>query len=350
MKYGPIPTTMLERLALWAEKAPIPVMDSLFSIMKARGLMAGVSLGVFEAIGSTAKTPDELAKELQLDASSLELLLRCMVWAGYLKQSGNRYRLSPLSRKMAVNSGAMDLSGFVNWNYVQWRMVEQLETLLKTGRGVDFHSTMAAPQEWAWYQEAMLDIARLDAPFLAKAVPVVKGARRLLDVGGSHGLLGAAICRKHPPMRSLVIELPSAIGHARILAKKENILDIVDYRPGNILETDFGVDNDVVLLGNILHHFLPHQIAQILKRLRGAVSPGGTIAIWDLETPDPNSKPNAGDGAALYFRLTSTAQCYSGKQLSDWLSSSGFERRRICRPVLRPGYILVTGGAPLQAK
>lgn len=343
MRYGPIPTNIFERLALWSGKVPIPVMDSLVSILKARGLMAGVRLGVFDALAPSPKSAAILARELKLEATSLELLLRSMVWAGYVAKTGSRYALTDLSRKTVVNGSEMDLSGFVKWNYVQWRMVEQLESLLETGHGVDFHSTMTDPQEWAWYQEAMLDIARFDAPMLAKTIPVKAGARKLLDIAGSHGLLGAAICRKHPPMRSTIIDLPQAIDAARLLAKREGIAELVDYRAGDIRTADLGKDNDVVLLANILHHFLPDQNAALLKRVHDSIVSDGTVAIWDLETPDLDSSPGDGDGVALFFRLTSTALCYSGRQYSQWLRDAGFTKVRIVRPPLRPGYLLVVG-------
>jgi hypothetical protein len=321
-------------------------MDSLFSIMKARGLMAAVSLGIFDALATNSKSAQELAHELDLDLTSLELLLRCMVWCGYLEQAGDRYTLSQLSRNTMLHQSKMDLTAFVKWNYVQWRMVEQLEQVLKTGRGADFHSTMTDPNEWSWYQEAMLEIARFDAPLLAKCVPVRPGASKLLDLAGSHGLLGAAICRRHPPMRSLVVDLPSAIEQVQTLSIREGIADIVEYRSGDIRTSDLGRENDVVLLANILHHFLPEQNSATIRRIRGCVPVDGTIAIWDLETPDPQSPPSEGDGAALFFRLTSSALCYSGKQYAAWLRDAGFDRIRIIRPRLRPGYILVVGRAP----
>jgi hypothetical protein len=346
MQYGAIPTNLFERLALWTGKVPLPVMDSLFSIMKARGLMAAVSLGIFDALATQSKSAQELARELHLDLTSLELLLRCMVWCEYLEQADGRYKLSQLSRNTMLHQSKMDLTAFVKWNYVQWRMVEQLEQVLKTGRGADFHSTMTDPTEWSWYQEAMLEIARFDAPLLAKRVPVRQGACKLLDLAGSHGLLGAAICRQHPPMRSTVIDLPAAVEHVRTLSIQEGISDIVEYRSGDIRTADLGRENDVVLLANILHHFLPEQNSEILKRVRPSVPVDGTIAIWDLETPDLESQPSEGDGAALFFRLTSSALCYSGKQYAAWLGEAGFDRIRIVRPRLRPGYILVVGRAP----
>ena len=343
MQYGPIPTNLLERVALWAGKVPVPLLDALFSIMKARGLMAAVSLGVFDALRDTPRSAPDLAGELKLDAQSLELLLRSLVWAGYLEQQGKRYMLSTLSRKTMVAGAEMELTGFVQWNYVQWRMVEQMETLLKTGKGVDFHQTMTNPEEWAWYQKGMMEVARFDAPILAKTIPVMKGARKLLDVAGSHGLLGAAICRKHPPLRSTVIDLPSAIEHAKALAKAAGISDVVDHEAGDIMVADLGADNDVALLANIVHHFMPEQNLQLLKRVCASMSEGGTVAIWELETPDPESRPSEGDGAALYFRITSTALCYSGKEYSRWLREAGFAKIRVVRPALSPGSVLVVG-------
>jgi len=266
-----------------------------------------------------------------------------MVWAGYLELRGDQFSLSSLSRKTMIRGAEMDLTGFVQWNYVQWRMVEQIENLLKTGHGVDFHKTMTDPDEWAWYQKGMMDVARFDAPVLAKAVPVKRGARKLLDVAGSHGVLGAAICRKHPPMRSLVIDLPKAIQHARALAESAGITDVVDHRAGDIMVSELGSDNDVALLANIVHHFMPDQNIELLKRIYASLTSDGTAAIWELETPDPESRPNEGDGAALYFRLTSTALCYSGKEYSRWLREAGFTRIRIVRPMLSPGSVLVTG-------
>jgi len=102
MQYGPIPENILESLALRAGKVPVPLMDSLFSILKARGLMAAVSLGVFESLAHAPMTARQLADERKLDHTSLELLLRCMVWAGYLKLDGDKYALSEMSEKTMV--------------------------------------------------------------------------------------------------------------------------------------------------------------------------------------------------------------------------------------------------------
>lgn len=346
MQYGPIPTNPFERLALMSGKVPVPLMDALFSIMKARGLMAAVRLGVFEELTSNPKTVQQIADARRLDPKSLNALLRCMVWAGYLQQSGDRFSLSKLSRRTMVKGAKMQMTGFLEWNYTQWKIVEGMEHLLQTGQGMDFHTTMTNPDEWRWYQQAMLEVARFDAPIVAGRVPVRKGARKLLDLAGSHGLIGVTICKKHPGMRSTVVDLPSAIEHARQLAKDEGIADWVDHRSGDIHTSDLGSNHDVAVLANILHHFLPDPNIALLKRVRDALSPDGTVAIWELETPDADSRPSEGDGAALFFQLSSTALCYSGKEYSRWLREAGFERVRAIRPALAPRNVLVVGRKP----
>lgn len=341
MQYGAIPESLIERWALAAGLVPIPMLDLMFGVLKSRFLMAGVKLGIFDALAREPQTIESLASGLELDAPSLELLLRSLAFAGYLELDGARYGLSDLSRRSMVTGGVKELTGFAMWNYVQWHYLEHLEALIQTGRGVDFHTTLEDPEAWGYYQKAMLEAARFNAPVLARHIPVRRAATKLLDLAGSHGLMGAAICRKHPPMRSLVIDLPAAISHAEALAHREGISDIVEHRSGDITTMTLGEDSDVVLLSNILHHFLPDQIVALLGRAQHALRGDGTIAIWELERPRRDATPSGGDGVALFFRLTSTASAYSGDEYAGWLAQAGFDRIKIIRPRLSPGSVVV---------
>jgi hypothetical protein len=341
MQYGAIPESLVERLALAAGRVPVPLMDAMFGMLKSRFVMAGVKLGIFDAIGGTPQTTVALAAALKLDAPSLELLLRSLVFAGYLTIEGDRYALSAMSRRSMISGAPKELTGFVMWNYTQWQFVEHLEALLQSGRGVDFHSTLEDADAWRYYQQGMLEGARFSAPVLAKHVPVRKGATRLLDLAGSHGLMGAAICRKHPPMRSTVIDLPAAIAHARRLAEREGIADVVDHRDGDITSDPLDAGADVVVLSNILHHLAPDQIVALMGRVRNALQTDGTVVVWDLERPARDSKPSGGDGIALFFKITSTASAYSGEEYARWLSQAGCDRVKIVRPRLSPGSVIV---------
>ena len=343
MKYGLIPTNLLERLALWSGKLPVPMMDALFGPIKTRAIMAGVSLGVFESLRDGRHTAPAIAARLHLDADALELLMRTLVACEYLEQHGNEFALSSLARSTMIEGAPMELVGYIKFNYEQWNFLGHLEEMVRTGRGLDFHETMTSPESWQYYQQGMLEAARFLAPVVASRVPVPRGATAMLDLAGSHGLLGAAICRRHPPMTSTVLELPQAVTYARELAKREQIADIVTHRAGNLLTEPYGSNYDVVLASNILHHFTPETNATIIGRMRDAMRDGGTAAIWEIEAPRRGSPATSGDGAALYFRLTSTAGTYHGTEYADWLTAAGFQQVRITRPITTPGSVLVTG-------
>jgi len=342
MRYGVTPTNLFECIALAAGKVPIPLIDSLFGIVKARALMAGVRLGVFQALAGGPQTAAQLASGLQLDERVLELLLRSLVFGGYLSSRKNAFELSRLARRTMIEGGDMELYGYVLWNYQQWEMVAGLEDAVRSGRGCEFHNTLKDPEAWRHYQRGMLELAQLEARVIAAKVRVRSGAQRLLDVAGSHGLIGAAICRKHPPMRSTVLDLPQALPHARELALSEGIDDVVEHRAGSLLEDDWGNGYDVVLLSNILHHFGPEQNRCIFKNGANALHPDGVVAVWEVERPRRGSKVTAGDGAALYFALTSGGGAYHADEYEQWMQGAGFGAVRVLRPRTTPGKVLLT--------
>lgn len=341
MRYGPIPTSLIEGVALASGKVPVPLLDAVFGPMKTRAIMAGVSLGVFDALRDGAHTADDLASELGLDAKTLELLLRTLVVCRYVVQRGEGFGLSRMARKTMVTGAPMQMVGYLRFNYAQWAFMEHLEELVRTGGGRDFHHTMTAPGRWRDYQLGMLEVARIESPVVATRIPLRRGAVSLLDVAGGHGLFGAAVCRKHPPMRCTVVDLPQAIPYARALATEEGLSDVVSHQEGDVLTSDLG-RHDVVLLFNILHHFSEDRIASIVGRAHGALTTNGTVAIWELEASRKGARATIGDGAALFFRLTSTAGAYHGDEYARWLREAGFRRVTVTRPMASPGKVLVT--------
>ena len=345
MKYGAIPTRLAERIALWAGQVPIPLLDCVFPLIKPRTLMAGVRLGIFEALKAGPLPSGRVAASLDLDPAAAESLMRVLAHSDYLVWDRGAFRLSAMAAETLVSGAKRDLTGYVSWNYPQWDMLEGLEDLIRTGQGLDFHRTMRAGEDWGRYQRAMLELARFAAPIVASRVPVKAGAARLLDAAGSHGLFGASLCRRHPPMKSVVLDLPEALDHARALAEAEGISDVVTHRPGDLAREELGGPYDVILLSNILHHFGPEENRALIAKAFRALSPGGTLAVWEFEAPDASAPPTEGDGAALFFRLTSTARCYAGREFAEWIRDAGFSQVRLARPVLSPGSLLVTGRA-----
>jgi len=348
MRYGPIADDAGEEQFLASPIAPLALFDTFVPLMQASALIAGARDGVFEGLREGPCTVDDLAGELKVDGDTLALLLRVLSANGYVTQDGDgSFGLSGMGRASLLEGSPERLTAWLRMIDSMWGTFQQTGDVLQRGYGLDFHHELTDPGMWADYQGAMLENARRMAPFVAGMVPVKAGAARLLDIGGSHGLYGAFIARAHPPLQSEVLDLPPAVEQARKLAAAEGVDDVVTHRAGDALTDDLGEGWDVVLLSNILHHFTPPQITGLLDRVRSATTPGATVAIWDLIQPEPTDPPELlGDAFALFFRLTSSARCYTTAEYTDWLANAGLVDVQVHPFPMGRSLAVVTGRTP----
>src|SRR5215831_15745647 len=114
-----VPESLAERLALWAGKVPLPVVETIFPLLKARSLMAAERLGIFEALRDAPLPPTVLASELGLDEESLRLMLGVLVGSGYLAERAGQYRLARGAKDIASRR----LSGMPRLPALQLRAV-----------------------------------------------------------------------------------------------------------------------------------------------------------------------------------------------------------------------------------
>lgn len=345
MRYGTIPKGLKERLARALGVVPYPMLDVLVAPLQARALIVAERTSVFNALAERGATTADLAKRLALDESCLDLVLRLLSSMGYVKPRAGVWSLSRLGRKHFGAEASHSFAGFVAFGAPQWEWISRLEEVLTTGQGVEMHRSLTGP-DWSLYQRAMAEGARDFAAFVARELPIKDGAQLCLDVAGSHGLVGAALCRVHPGLRSVVLERGEAIPEARRLATQAGIDDIVSFRECDLLTEEYGDDADAVILANILHHFSPEVNRGILGRAKRALKPGGSIGLFDIEAPRPGAPSEAaGDAAALFFRITSNSACFSGADYLRWLKEAGFVEARVARSVLLPSRLLVVARA-----
>jgi hypothetical protein len=348
VRYGPIADDTTEEQVLTSPRAPLALFDSFVPLVQASALMAGVRHRVFEGLRNGPAGVDDLAQALDVDAETLLLLLRVLSANRYVTQDGEgRFELTEMARATLLEDSPDRLTAWVAMVDWMWAGFARMGEVLRSGQGFDLHGELHDAEGWATYQAAMLENARRMAPVVAAMVPVKPGATRLLDIGGSHGLFGALIARAHPPMRSEVLDLPLAVEQASKLAAAEGLEDVVTYRTGDALVDDLGQGYDVVFLSNILHHFTPPQIAQLLERVRAATSPGATVGIWELCQPGAGEPPELlGDSFALFFRLTSSARCYTTVEFAGWLAGAGFVDVQVQPFPVGRSLALVTGRTP----
>jgi hypothetical protein len=349
MRYGFIADSQPEEDLLRSNPAARVLFDPFLPALQARAIMAAVQLGVFEAMGPGSCGAEELAGRIACDPDALGLLLEVLVCAGYCEREEDRYRSTEPVLTTLLPDSPTPLTAWVAHNRFHWDVIGELEEVVRSGRGLDSHRFLESSDRWAIYQEAMLETAHPAAPLLASSIPVPEGAELLLDLGGSHGLYGALICRAHPPLRSVVIDLPEAIVPARELARREGIDDIVEHRAGDALTDDLGEEAfDVVLVANLIHHFTGEQNRGLFERIGRALKRGGTAAIWDFQPSRADHDEGSdlvGSGLALFWRLSSAARCHPLEEQTSWLESAGFTDLNR-HPAPMPTQVLLTGRIP----
>lgn len=334
MKLGAIPESLAERLALGLNLVPRPLVETLPTLLAARSLMAAARFGLPQALAEGPLGAGEVAARCGTDPRATKVLLDTLVGLGYVREG---YELTGDGRRWLL-----PLNDSLLYRHLEWEWIGRLDEFVKTGRALDIHGDMI-PEQWSLYQGGMADVARLGTPEQARRIPVPKGARDLLDVGGSHGLLSVALCRRHPNLRAVVLDLPEAVEHAAPILEREGMGDRVAHRPGDVLKEDLGTGSwDVVLLSNLAHHFDDATNRELTRRIAAALRPGGVFAIVEIYRRERRESPTEGGqiGALLdlYFALTSQSGTWSFAEMAAWQREAGLRPRKPVRLRRSPGF------------
>jgi cyclopropane fatty-acyl-phospholipid synthase-like methyltransferase len=219
-----------------------------------------------------------------------------------------------------------------------------MERVLRGGEPADLLGFVRKDDDPLLFQRAMAETAAPIAEWIAGEVPVAGRARAMLDIGGSHGLYSAALCRHHPPMRADILELPEMIPSSRRVAQEWGAEEYVSYIEGDVKTLRLSGRYDLVFLGNILHHFSEERVTSLLETLAAHLSSGGTAVVWDLQTPD-ESADEVSAAFSLFFYLSSGSGCHSEERMREMLRTAGFSGVRSHRPPGPSTHLLYTARA-----
>jgi SAM-dependent methyltransferase len=307
--------------------APAPHLDML-TAAAFRTAVAGVRLGVFDALGDGTLDAPALAAKLGTDAAATRVLAEALVATGYLLRGDGGYANSPAAaRWLAGDPDGNYGSTLLLWQDLLFELWTDLESSVRTGRpAVDFYAWLAErPAVAARFQQMLASVAGILADEVADLLPA-DAMGRVLDIGGGHGCFSAAVCRRHPEATATILDPDSAAAHGMLLA--EGLTDRITLQPGTWQDhpwQDGGWDS--VLLFNVLHGNAPADNAELLARVARALRPGGVVAILD-NLADANDWP-VDTAFVSVFSLnllhTQGGRIYDRNEIDGWLAAAGFE-------------------------
>jgi 2-polyprenyl-3-methyl-5-hydroxy-6-metoxy-1,4-benzoquinol methylase len=333
---------LLELLAMKLNLAPRPLIDTQVSFSAARAIMVAAELGIFEAIGTQTKTADEIAQICQIHPQGTSHLLNCLVGVGYLQWRCAKYSLKRTYQKWLLNGSDANLIGKLRFQLFEWQWMAKLEDYVRSGNPLELHSRMSG-KEWELYQEAMRDLSFNTAREMAGKIPMPKGAVRMLDIGGSHGLYSIAICKQHPALTSTILELPGAIESAIGIAERYDTTGRVKHVAGDARTDDLGSNEyDLVLINNLVHHFTADQNRTLALKVSNALKPGGICAIGDLIRPEsPGEGGVIASTFGLYFSLTSLSGSWSSAEIESWQKAARLTPKKTVSARSIPGWKMI---------
>jgi SAM-dependent methyltransferase len=338
MRLDAVGENLLERVLARTNIGPWPLIHTQMAYTLARVIMAATQLGLFEALEETPLPADELARRCRTDPAATEKLLFALAASNYVKARDRGYALAPLSRKWLCRDSPHCLADKLLLQFAEWDWMGRSEEYVRTGEPIELHDTIE-PDQWPAYQRGMRAMASGLAPELIRRLPVPKGARDMLDIGGSHGFYSVLLCRRHPELQAVVLDLPEAIEHAAPLLAAEGMGERVVHRAGDALSDDLGSETyDLVLASQIVHHFSDAENRDLAKRVARSLRPGGAYAIIDaFRARDPNSAGQIPALLEFYFALTSQSGTWTPEEMAGWQRDAGLNPRRPIRSRTAPG-------------
>lgn len=325
MRIKPTGDDPIERLALALNLAPLPAGYALYGMTAGRIVGAAQRLGVFRRLLAGPAGSAALAQELGLQPAGTRLLCEGLCGLGVLEREGEAFAMARRSRKWLDPKSHTYVGTWIEHSVTYWDWYAELERIVRDGGSIDIHAGHDGdPEYWRLYITGQYELARLSAGEVARHVKLPPGARSVIDVAGGHGWFSAALCRRHRRLHATVLDLPGSAAVGREIIAAAGMSEHVEHRDGDMFEADLGGPHDAALLFDIVHHLTGDQVGRLLRRVRGSLREGATIAVLDMFRSEGSRQSASAATLGMLFHLTSGADLHSPQELADWLRASGF--------------------------
>lgn len=277
-----------------------------------RVLQIANKLGIFTILSEEPLTARELAIRCNSSIEMTEKLLIACCSLGLILHKEGRYRNSKFSNKYLVMNKPFYQGNWIDhtsdlWRY--WSNVEQLigGKRLSEEKGEGHRRFIMAMHDIAMGGEAEELATHLD----------LRGKRMLYDVGGGPGTYSIILCRHNPLLRAVIFDLPETIPITKKLIENSKMSDRIAVREGDWDRDEFGQENDIVLMSNILHG--PGSKAEMkLRKAFRSMADNSLLIIRDFFLNDSKTGPLS---AALFNLMVGA---YSIGEISDIIKETGF--------------------------
>jgi hypothetical protein len=326
----------LYRLNQRLTPAPAAMMEMIIATWTSQAITLAAQLGIADALADGPLTVDELTARVDANADALRRLLRALVSKGVFRhRRDGRYELNFLAETLRSDAPVSMTSAARFYGSQEQRerwtvLVDSIrtgKTVVPALRGKESFDYFADQPELAeLFNQTMTSVSELTT------APVVAGYDfsaypSIVDVGGGHGPLLAAILAGAPASRGVLYDLPRVVANAPSLLRESNVADRVRIAEGSFFDSVPG-GGDAYVLKNIIHDWPDEKAVQILRNVRTAAGPRATVLLIELVIPK-HDRDFPGKWVDLEMLLNLGARERTAAEYQDLLSQAGFRMTRV---------------------
>lgn len=306
--------------------AELAMLDVYMPMMKTAAIVSAGRLGLFEALSNGPLTVAALAEGLASSQRGLSSLCDFLVTLGYLRHGEQGLENTESTQRWFTSKGTVDYTPGLLWTHEAWPMMQGLAACVQRG----------GPEQTLWedmqqrpilgdiFSRYMAAFAGDLGPDLLRHVPVAARYRRLLDLGGSHGLHSIRFCQHYPDLQSTIVDLPSALGQTAGSIAARGLSERIRLQPGDLQSVDWGGEHDLVFYLSVAHNHTAEDNARIFKRIADSLSAGGLLVIHEYIAETPPDALNA--AFRLTLLLETGTETHRWIDYQAWLQAAGFAR------------------------
>lgn len=149
----------------------------------------------------------------------------------------------------------------------------------------------------------------------------------MVDVGGAHGILVAAILKANPAMQGILFDLPHVTATAGASLENQGIQQRCEVISGDFFRS-IPTGADLHVLKQVIHDWSDSECITLLRNCRQALEPNGKLLLVEMVIPRDNS-PSVAQAMDLNMLVLLTGKERTESEYAALLAAGGFKLDRI---------------------
>jgi len=264
-------------------------------------IYVAAKLGLADRLSKGAQTADALADAVGADPRALYRLMRALASIGIFAETKERgFELTSAAELLQSKAaGSLRSSALIYGDDLFWSTYGRMLHSVVTGQpafdychGEPLFSYLEThPAAASLFHEAMSGFSDQETAAILAAYDF-SGFVNVVDIGGGHGALVAALLRAYPHLRALILDLEPAAEGARRLLSEAGLAERAHFTAGDFFDA-VPEGGDVYLLKSVIHNWDDAAAASILRNCREAMARDARLVVIERVIPPANTPSEA---------------------------------------------------------